>query len=248
MSQFFKFFPVVDYQFGTDAKDGHDHIATFEDITAYAEVVDQVVNNITSYETYYLLPGEQPYQVSQKLYGTPNYHWTFYLMNTKVRETGWPLSPQQLFELAQEKYNVIVITTKTKLTDKFKVGQTIEGATSEATAVIEKRNLDLGQLFLKNVSGTFISGENITSTNSDGILESINATSAEFAYNAAHHYENAEGHVVDIDPEVGPGAQLTEVTWLNRIERINDDKRQLKVIKGSIISQVAKSFRDAISS
>lgn len=247
MSKFFQYFPVVEYKFGNGTTGGVD-ADQFENITAYAEVVDQVLNNVATYSEYHLLPGEQPHQVSQKLYGTPNFHWTFFLMNSDIRETGWPLSPQELFEFAQTKYDVRVITTRTKLTDKFKVGQTITGSSSTATAVIEKRNLDLGQLFLKEVSGTFVAGENITSTNTNGILETIVATSFEFAYNAAHHYENSSGTTVDIDPEVGPGASLTEVTWLDRIIRINDDKRQMKVIKSSIIGQVAKSFRDAIQS
>ena len=86
MSNFFRFFPVVDYKFGTNG--GTDQ---FENISIYANVVDQVVNNVAAYQEYYLLPGERPDQVSQKLYNTPNYHWTFFLMNDTLRESGWPL-------------------------------------------------------------------------------------------------------------------------------------------------------------
>ena len=241
MSNFFKFFPVIDYNFGDNGSTDK-----FENISIYANVVDQVVNNVSSYQDYYVLPGERPDQVSQKLYSTPNYHWTFFLMNDSVRESGWPLSPQQLFEEAEYRYSTRVITTRTKLTDKFKVGQTITGNSSAATAIIEKRNLDLGQLYLVEVSGTFTAGETINSTNGDGDIEVITATSFEFQYNAAHHYTNSEGHIVDIDPEVGPGAQLTEVTWLERLQAINDAKRQLKIIKPSIIGEVTRSFRDAV--
>lgn len=241
MSNFFRFFPIVDYQFGTNGETDQ-----FENISIYANVVDQVVNNVAAYQEYYLLPGERPDQVSQKLYNTPNYHWTFFLMNDTIRESGWPLSPQQLREEAEYRYSTRVITTRTKLTDKFKVGQTITGTSSAATATIEKRNLDLGQLFLKDVSGTFVAGENINSTNGDGDIEVIVATSFEFQYNAAHHYTNSAGHIVDIDPEVGPGAQLTEVTWLGRLQAINDAKREMKVIKPSIINEVVRSYRDAV--
>jgi hypothetical protein len=241
MSNFFKFFPEVDYTFGDNGSTDR-----FENISIYSNVVDQIINNAASYQEYYVLPGERPDQVSQKLYNTPNYHWTFFLMNSDIRESGWPLSPEQLFARVSNLYPTRVITTTTTLTDKFKVGQTISGNSSSATATIGKRNLDLGQIFVENVSGTFVAGETINSTNSSGVIEVIAATSSELQYNAAHHYENAEGHIVDIDPTVGPGAQLTEVTWLERLQRINDDKRQMKILKPSIVGEVVKSFRDAV--
>ena len=241
MSNFFKYFPVIDYKFGTN-----EDADLFENISIYSNIVDQVVNNVASYQDYYLLPGERPDQVSQKFYNTPKYHWTFFLMNDTIRETGWPLSPQQLREEVEKRYSTRVITTRTKLTDKFKVGQTINGTSSAATAVILQRKLDLGQLFLKDVSGTFVAGENVNSTNSDGNIEVISVTSFEFQYNAAHHYVNGSGVTTDIDPEVGPGAQLTEVTFLERLEQINDAKREMKIIKPSIINEVVRSFRDAV--
>lgn len=243
MSNFFKFFPLTDYRFGDN-----ETLDQFENISIYANIVDQVINNVSAYTEYYVLPEDRPDVVSERLYGTPNYHWTFYLTNDDVRETGWPLSPQQLFNHALELYPTRVITTRTKLTDKFKVGQTITGSTSAATATIGKRNLDLGQLFLENVDGTFVAGENVTSVNSDGDTETIVVTSFEFQYNAAHHYENSDKEYVDIDPEVGPGAQLVEITWTQRLERLNDAKRQMKVIKPSIIRDVVRSFRDAVGS
>ena len=243
MSNFFRYFPGMDYKFGEETTN-----TRFQNISIYANVVDQVINNTTTYTEYYIKPGDRPDQVSQKLYKTPDYHWTFYLVNSDIRATGWPLDPRQLYDQAVDLYSTRVITTRTKLTDKFKVGQTITGNTSSATATIGKRNLDLGQLFLEDVSGTFVAGENITSVNDDEVAETIVATSFEYQYNAAHHYENAEGHIVDIDPEVGAGAQLTEVTWLDRLTDLNDAKRQMKIIKPSLVREVVRSFRDAVGS
>lgn len=241
MSNYFKYFPIVDYKFGDETSP-----AKFEDISIYADVVDQIADATTVYEEYYILPDERPDQVSEKLYGTPDYHWTFFLMNDAIRERCWPLSDGKLFEAAVLKYPTRVLTTRTKLTDKFKVGQTITGTTSEATATIGKRNLDLGQLFVESVSGTFVAGENITSTNSDNVIETIVLTSSELQYNAAHHYVNASGEWTDIDPEVGPGAQLTEVTWLERLQDLNEADREIKVIKPGHVRDIVRAFRDAV--
>ena len=243
MSEYFKYFPVVDYKFGDETD-----LARFENIAVYSNVIDQIADASTLYEYYNILPNERPDQVSQKLYATPNYHWTFYLMNPSIREQRWPLSEEALWQRSLTKYNTRVITTRTKLTDKFKVGQTITGSTSSATAVIGKRNLDLGQLFLETVVDTFVAGENVTSVNADGDTETIVVTSFEFQYNAAHHYINSSNAWVDIDPEVGPGAQLTEVTWFERLQEFNDANRRIKIIKPGIIRDVVRSFRDAVSS
>ena len=243
MSNYFKYFPMIDYKFGDEPESSR-----FENITIYADVVDQIADATTAYNEYYILPDERPDNVSEKLYGTPNFHWTFYMMNDAIREQGWPVSNNKVFELAEIKYATRVITTKTKLTDKFKVGQTITGATSSATATIGKRNLDLGQLFLENVSNTFVAGENVNSLNLNNVTETIVVDSYEFQYNAAHHYENTSGDTVDIDPETGPGATLTEVTYLDRVNRLNEANRQIRVLKRDIIRDVVQSFRDTVSS
>ena len=251
MSDYFSKFNRIDYIFGDDyfSKGGGDSVLELmQNLTSYVEVIDSIKQNSSFYSKYEILEGDRPDQVSQKLYGTPEYHWTFFLMNDKIREGRWPTSPNDVFDRAVLTYGTRVITTRTKLTDKYKIGQTITGASSGATAKIGARILDLGQLFLEDVVGTFVAGENVNSVNANGVTEVITVTSFEFQYNAAHHYENSDKEYVDIDPEVGPGAQLTEVTWLDRVQKINTDNREIKVIKPGVVNEIVKSFRDAVSS
>jgi len=243
MSNYFIFFPTVDYKFGDETTN-----ARFKNISIYTDVLDQVADATSSYQDYFIIPGERPDHVSDKLYGTPEYHWTFYLMNDAIREQRWPVTDSRLYDLSLEKYSAKVITTRSKLTDKLKIAQTLSGGSSGATATIGKRNLDLGQLFLENVSGTFIAGENVNSTNANGDIETITIFSFTDQYNTVHHYENADGSYADIDPEVGPGVLLTGVTYFNRLEKLNTANRQLKVIKPTIINEVVRAFRDAVRS
>ena len=244
---YFKYFPRVLYNFGDEKTSD-----VFENISIYSDTVDQIRDQISLYENYYILPGERPDQVSMKLYDTTEYHWTFYLMNLKLREEGWPLSPQNIFEFAQKKYNHTVINTRSTITDKMAIGQTITGLTSGATGVIVHRDLDLGQLWIEETQ-TFTAGETATSTNTEGTIESITVVSSSVQYNAAHHYENASGEYVDLglDPATGnllaPGSQLTEITWLDRLVAKNDELKKIRVIKKTVINQVAESFREAVS-
>jgi hypothetical protein len=240
---YFRYFPDEFYNFG----DG-DTSEIFANLSVYAEVVDEIKDNIAFYDDYYIQEGERPDQVSHKIYGTPDYHWTFYLMNTKIRERGWPLTNQELLAKALSDYDHTAITVKANLSTQFLVGQTINGSSSGATGIIDHRHIDLGQLYVNVQSGTFIAGETITSTNANGDLELLIADSVVIEYLSAHHYEDANGVYTDIDPEVGPGAQLTEITNLDRYVRLNDELKQIRIIKPKVINSVVRSFREAISS
>ena len=107
------------------------------------------------------------------------------------------------------------------------------------------RDLDIGHIYLKDITGTFAQSENITSVVS-GVTETAVITASEVQYNAAHHYENADGEVVDIDPTVGPGALLTEVTWLDRLSKQNEELRQIRIIKPELVEVIVESYKESV--
>ena len=111
-TNYFRNFPEIDYIFGNEL-----NASKFENISIYSDVVDQVKNVVTAYEDYNIYPGERPDQVSFNLYGTTEHYWTFYLMNDKLREQGWPLSNKALEDWATKNYNEIIVNTQTTLTD-----------------------------------------------------------------------------------------------------------------------------------
>jgi len=239
---YFRYFPLVNYKFGDETLPD-----AFQNISLYSNVVDEIKNNIAFYQDYYIPENERPDQTSYFLYETPTLHWTFFLMNDKLRQRGWPISNYNLIEKAKKDYSLTTLTTRSKLTDKFKVGQTIIGNSSGTTAMINYRRLDLGQIIISQASGSFIPGESIVSTNSEGSTEQITLLSSSPEYLAAHHYENVSGEVVDIDPELGPGSMLTEVTHLDRLIEQNEDLKQIRIIKTNAISTVVSTFREAVS-
>ena len=244
---FFRYFPRTFYKFGDES-----NTAVFEDLSVYSDMIDQVKDKVTLYQDYYILPDERPDQVSMKLYGTPDYHWTFFLMNDSLRESGWPYSDGALYLFAQKKYDHTVLTTRTRIYDKFKIGQTMNGLTSGASGVIVHRDLQLGQLWIEGIPNpAFSNGETIISTNTEGAVESIILTSSEIQYNAVHHYENASNEWVDIGFESNgdysdPGGLLTPITWLDKLSAENDALKQIKVVRPNSIEVVAESFRTAV--
>lgn len=240
---FFKGFPTVYYRFGEEQT-----ITAFQDISAYTDIIDEVKDTTAFYASYYIQPNERPDQLSYKLYGSTDYHWTFYLMNDNIREQGWPLNNEQLISYAIQQYNHTAIVTRTSLNGIFKVGQTVRGTRTGSTGTIIHRNLDLGIVYLEDVVGTFGSQEAINSFPNIATVETITATSSTIEYNAPHHYEDADGNWVDIDPAVGPGGLLTEVTVLDHLERTNESLKTIRVIKPSVIGEVAQAFKEAVRS
>jgi hypothetical protein len=237
---YFRTFAPVNYKFGNEKTPD-----VFQNITLYADIVNQIKEQILLYDDYYIQDDERPDQVSMKLYGTPDYYWTFWLANPSIREFGWPLSPKGAYDLSVSRYKSIVLTTRTVLTDKFKIGQTVTGSTSGATATIDHRELDLGQVYLRNVTGTFNGTEQVTSTNGSSV-ETITLAAVSPQYNAARYYQNASKERVDIDPTTGPGAQITEVTWGEDLIAHNEKLRQIRIIRSGDVSEVASSFRRAV--
>lgn len=242
--RYFKYFPRTFYRFGNETTDD-----AIENISIYSDVIDQVKDATTAYQDYYIQNGERPDQVSMRLYDKPEYHWTFFLMNEELRESGWPISPGDVFDKAKRIYNSTVITTKTfPISQNFKLNQTLNGLGSGATAKVKHRDLDLGQIWIKNATGTFVAGETVTSVSPDtGLTETLVIDSVAQQYNVAHHYENADKEYVDINPGVGPGASLTKITWLDFLNRRNDELRQIRVIKPDSINQLVEAFREAVS-
>lgn len=239
---YFKYFPKTFYNFGNETTDTY-----VQNITLYADVVDQIRDSVNFYTKYYIKNNERPDQLSFKLYDTPSYYWTFFILNDNIRERGWPLSNTEVLEKVQRDHPSSTITTRTTLYDRFKVGQTITGTVTGATATIDHRHLDLGQLVLSNVSGTFQNGELISSINEEETVETITLQSMAMEYQSARYYINGDEEVVDIDPTVGPGALLTEVTYEDYYIAQNDELKEINVIKPESINEIVESFREALS-
>lgn len=241
---FFTNYPRTLYRFGNEQS-----LTAIQNISAYIDIIDQIKDNINFYEIVEILDGERPDTISQDLYGTVRYYWTLYLLNDNIRERGWPLTEQQIREKALEDYPNVVLTTRDGniLIEHFQVGDTLIGQSSAATGVVLKRNLDLGQLFVKPTNNfNFVSNEIIRDNSNPEFPQIAQLVSAVNEYDAIHHYEDENGVWTDVDPFSAPSVLLTPVTYLDRYKSTNDELRRIKVIKRTAINQVAKAYQEAL--
>lgn len=238
---YFLNFPSSFYRFGNEQS-----VNSFPDISAYVDIIDSVKDDISFYRYYTILDGDRPDNVSQKLYGSPYFYWTFFLLNDNLKQQGWPLSNQRLEQKVKKDFPNTTVTTTNNLTGIFLPGQTIEGLSSGETATIIHRRLDFGQLIVSG-SPQFINGEIITSTVEDTLQTATVASSSE-EYNSVHHYEDASGNYVDIDPAVGNTAFYTPITFFDRYIASNDALKEIKVLRARAINDLVSAFNDALRS
>ena len=239
---YFNEFQDVSYKFGDEVDQ-----AVFQNISIFADVIDGIKNDITFLNSFTIQEGFRPDQVSQILYDTPLHYWTFYLLNDDIREQGWPLIRHEFEEYMKKAFPNTTLTTRDSgLVTKFKVGQTVTGNTSGATGKIIKRNIDLGQIIIEGTQNFTGSGETLSSTNSAGTSESLVSVSSTKEFQSASHYVDGSNNIVDIDFTVGPGASLTEKTHEDVYFAVNENLRQITVIRPELISTLSSSFKKAI--
>ena len=101
---FFNQYEKIFYKFGDETK-----AAVFQNLTLYTDLIDQIKDDLSFYEVVTVQEGERPDQVSQRVYGSPAYYWTFYLMNDKLRAQGWPVDRDQLIEKLKGNFLIILL-------------------------------------------------------------------------------------------------------------------------------------------
>ena len=239
---YFNDFPDVAYKFGDEVDE-----TIFQNISVYAEVIDQIKSEVTFLNTFTIQEGFRPDQVSQILYDTPLHYWTFYLLNDDIREQGWPLIRHEFEEYIKKAFPNTTLTTRdSALVSKFKVGQTVTGNSSGASGKIIRRNIDLGQLIIEGIVNFRQAGETISSTNSSGDVESMIVVSSTKEFQSASHYVDGNNKIVDIDFTVGPGGLLTEKTHEDVYFAVNESLRQITVVRPELINTLSSSFKQAV--
>lgn len=247
--QYFNTFPRVFYVFGDQEAQGTGQVSTelYQNISAYSDVIDEIADNVAFFVKYDIQEGTRSDQVSYDIYGTPIYHWTFAMMNEHLRKQGWPLTNAEINNVVKRDYPHFTYTTKDSLTGIHKVNQIVVASDTAARGRVLRRNLDLGQVTVDSQTA-FRIGEAVTNVSLADETGTVTVSGASPEYLSAHHYEDADGNHVDIDPTVGPGAQLTEITHIDRYIKANDELKHIRVIKPELINEVVSMFKQAISS
>ena len=264
---FFKQFPKVSYDF-----DRSGILQNMVNIYRSVRPLESFVDNINAYTFYNVKNGERPDIVSQRLYGSTRYYWTFFIVNDFLHDglAAWPMSQEKLQTYMEQEYSGVVINTnpiivrdtdnsitdhRNSLAGRFTLGETITGGTSGATGTLHKKDLDLNQIVLKNVTGTFLGdGGGVSESLTGGTSNDSVGTYEVFKYIDAPHYYYTTGdakqrmqtNAVFVEGGVQSG-QLSYVSNRAYLEEINENRSRLRVIDPAYISQFADEFERVLN-
>tara|TARA_B100001093_G_scaffold93186_1_gene85425 strand:- start:1614 stop:2441 length:828 start_codon:yes stop_codon:yes gene_type:complete len=233
MSSFFKKFPTVQYDF-----DRNGILQSMTDIFRHVKPLDNFIDESLVYRFYEIEDGERPDIVSEKIYGTANYYWTFFVVNERLHDgyREWPMSQIDFSEYLDKKYEGVaivpgrpsvsvntdglVISANNSLGGRFTIGETITGQTSNATGTLVQKNVDMHQIVCQNVSGNFLgdaSAVEVVKGNTSGdtvdTFKIYNYIDAPYQY---YHQNDAEKRAVSYsnafqDTSAGRASTVDEV-------------------------------------
>lgn len=219
---YFRQFPQLNYDF-----DRNGILQKVVDIYRAARPLDAFIDDLNAYSFYSVKNGERPDIVSQRLYGTTQYYWTFFIVNDFLHDglAAWPMSQEKLHDYMNEEFAGVVITTNPRVQDspdagvefdypnslsgRFQLGETITGSTTGATGTLVKKNADMNQLVLQDVVGTF------QGSSSNGTVEKLTGNKSGDSvdtYDVYKYLEAPHSYFRMIAENV---EQETEYNWAN---------------------------------
>lgn len=202
---FFRQFPKIQYDFQNNGID-----TRIIDIFRFVKADDRYLDDLSTYAFYQIQNGDRPDIVSNLLYGTPDYYWTFFVINEQLKTglSGWPMSPEQFEDYMTTEYDGIVIEThpvivrttdnairehRNSLAERFQLNQTVTGILSGATGIVKAIDVQKSQLILRDVDGVFQETELVRDNTT---LKEVTSYRVWDYRDAPHHYEDDDGNTI----------------------------------------------------
>ena len=241
---YFANFPKIVYDFdlsgGTDYK-----IVT--DITRNVRVRKKILENITLYDYYDIAEGDTPEIISEKIYGTPYYHWVIMLVNQRYDYVNdFPLTQVELDAHLDKKYG-----NKKYHVHDYKVNGLVKEGVN--TLVLKDSTIDGGGIGEMAVGKVLTSVENgyearidkiIVESNNVNITIEVSLRTGKFAPGELVKIrdENTYAEVVSCTIP----AQYTTTSNYDYEFALNEGKRRIKIVDPALVEQLVKEFKDIL--
>lgn len=192
-------------------------------------------------EQYYIKDEDTPEHLSLKYYRNSYYSWIILYVNNKFnRELDWPLASAKLDDFLTSKYDYSsVFVLEDGIDYSFsKVKKISYGTFLQNTIEIKSydrtfNRFDLTEKLPGNITATSTQIKLLDENNK--ILDYVDLVVHE-ARQCLHHFQNSNGKQIDARQDLSgyianTGIQNTVVTNVEYEQKINDDKRNIKILK-----------------
>ena len=241
---YFSNFPKIVYDF--DLSNGVDY-RVITDITRNVRLRKQILENISVYDFYDIQEGETPEIISEKIYGTPYYHWVIMLANQRYDYVNdFPLTQQELDSFIDNKYG-----DKKYHVHDYKVNGLIKEGVNIVT--LRDSTLDGGGIGMMAEGKVLVSIQNGYEARIDNILvESDNKTiQIEVSLRTGKFQPNetvtilGENTFAEVVSCTIPGEYTTTSNYDYEFA-LNESKRRIRIIDPALVEQLVKEFKDII--
>ena len=186
--------------------------------------------------------------MSYLLYGKSEYEFTFFLMNERLRETGWPMTLQQVYDRAQNdlfknytcKLLLSTADSAAEFSDIYPAGTSVLVSGKSGTVI--RKNLDVGEITIasdSDLTGSVTLAYQTPTTDPQTIGASLSNTVYE--YEGTHHYENDSDQWLDKYFDDLSGATLK--TNLDYLIDQNDESKRIVVLKKELVGQLVGELK-----
>lgn len=269
---YFKNFPsfLYDFEYGH----GKSKTAVVMDVTRNVRVKKEILSNVSLYDEYDIIDGETPEIISEKFYGTPEYHWIIMLANDKYDYiSDFPLQETYLQKHIKTSYNPTMYSDdwywkRDTTNGKIYIYLRITGGTNDPfdplylTAPVKITLSDPTKTFTKVINfpydeiGLDVNTQHFyfpyTEESIFGPITQFGVGDSEQGVGTVRIYADTEGRednpvqFINQDGLVVNGSYpgAIPITGAMMHRRNNDMKRRIKIISPSLIEVILKNYED----
>lgn len=221
---YFKDFPSFFYEYDIN---GEKSLTFVRDITRNIRFRRDILSNITVYDEYDVSEGETPEIISEKVYGSSEYHWVVMLANENTDYiSDFPLSDSELEQYVYQKYGTY--------TDDMTQDE-IDAENAVAKFTIHHFETADGIVVFDESQFPEISYEvRFTLEDDSGVLLD------EFERQIV-----AENSIEDEPQVVDSFVKYPVTNWEYEIG-INESKRRIKIVPKYLLNQILQDFKDLL--
>jgi len=215
-------------------------------LTSLVVASPKLLDKSTFYNFVEVRDGERPDQLSHRLYNTPEYYWTFVVINENIKNiwNDWPKNSAQLLEYSIFKYAdfaALACSCTDDLLGKFVVGEYIQGVLSGAIGKLLAVHTNDKYIVIKLISGEFREeGEDLYGLESSDTITATEIVSR--AYAPAYHVDDSTGDITS--PRT---AGTHKVTNLDHEGYLNDKNRYVRAIRPEMIDSFIDEFKSELN-
>lgn len=248
---YFSNLPTIYYDFNIN---GVNVSRVLRDISVNVRVHKEVLESVTAFDLYDIEDGETPDIVSERVYGTPLYHWLIMLLNERFDYIhDWPLSTDQLTKHIEEKYGVgqgaathhyrnqfgHIITLGDKYFDPHVSSKRILSKIETGNNIVRSSVVNGFATINDGASLLHVAGIGIPQFYQVEIIQFIDDSSFVMNMNANETIEVLLEFFYLIDPM----ANAVAVSNFEHEMEINEQKRRIRLIHPTVIGSVVKQLK-----